>query len=214
MNCIVTAGPTYEPLDDVRRLTNFSTGRLGTELANFLTAQGHQVTLLIGESAAYAGERKARSVKVYTTTKDLQAKLKSFSGKKVDAIFHAAAVSDFGFGKIFAQNKAGEFVALKASKKISTRAGEMLVELVPTPKIIAELRGWFPKTKIVGWKFEANGGRADALRAAKKQLGDCATDFCVANGPAYGKGFNLVSSDGQRHFADALKLFTALETIL
>ena len=60
MNCIVTAGPTFEPLDDVRRLTNFSTGRLGTELANFLAAHGHQVTLLIGESATYAGERRAQ----------------------------------------------------------------------------------------------------------------------------------------------------------
>ena len=213
MNCIVTAGPTYEPLDDVRRLTNFSTGRLGTELANFLTARGHRVTLLIGESATYAGERKASSVKVFSTTKDLRAKLKSFSGKKVDAIFHAAAVSDFGFGKIFAQNEAGEFVALKASKKISTRAGELLVELVPTPKIIAELRGWFPKTRIVGWKFEANGSRADALRAAKKQIADCATNFCVANGPAYGKGFSLVSRGGQKHFAGAEKLFGALENI-
>ena len=41
MNCVVTAGPTYEPLDEVRRLTNFSTGRLGTELANTLTRHGH-----------------------------------------------------------------------------------------------------------------------------------------------------------------------------
>jgi len=214
MNCIVTAGPTYEPLDDVRRLTNFSTGRLGTELANFLTAHGHKVTLLIGESATYAGKRKAQSVKVYSTTADLRTKLKSFSGKKVDAIFHAAAVSDFGFGKIFAQNEAGEFVALPAFKKISTRAGAMLVELVPTPKIIAELRGWFPKTKIIGWKFEANGGRADALRAARKQMTDCATDFCVANGPAYGKGFSLVSAEGRKHFADGQKLFSALEKII
>jgi len=117
MNCIVTAGPTYEPLDDVRRLTNFSTGRLGTELANHLAACGHKVTLLIGESATYAGERMAQSVRVYSTAEDLRAKLKSFSGKKVDAIFHAAAVSDFGFGKVFAPNAAGEFVALKASKK-------------------------------------------------------------------------------------------------
>jgi phosphopantothenate---cysteine ligase (CTP) len=214
MNCIVTAGPTYEPLDDVRRLTNFSTGRLGTELAHYLTARGHKVALLIGESATYPGERRAQSVKVFSTTADLRAKLKSFSEKKVDAIFHAAAVSDFGFGKIFAQNNAGEFVALKASKKISTRAGEMLVELVPTPKIIAELRGWFPKTKIVGWKFEANGKRADALRAARRQITGCATDFCVANGPAYGKGFNLVSAGGQKHFADAVKLFSALEKII
>jgi phosphopantothenate---cysteine ligase (CTP) len=212
MNCIVTAGPTYEPLDDVRRLTNFSTGRLGTELANFLAARGHRVTLLIGEAATYAGERRAQSVRVFSTTADLRARLKSFSGRKVDAIFHAAAVSDFGFGMIFAQNDAGEFVALSASKKISTRAGEMLVELVPTPKIIAELRGWFPKTRIVGWKFEANGNRADALRAAKKQIADCTTNFCVANGPAYGKGFSLVSPDGQKHFADAKKLFAALES--
>ena len=214
MNCIVTAGPTFEPLDDVRRLTNFSTGRLGTELANFLTARGHKVTQLIGESSTYAGARKASSVKTFSTTADLRAKLKAYSGKKVDAIFHAAAVSDFAFGQIFAEKKTGEFVPLKAAKKISTRQGSLLVELVPTPKIIAELRGWFPKTKIVGWKFEANGKRADALRTAEKQIADCATDFCVANGPAYGKGFSLVSARNQNHFADTLKLFAALEKLL
>ena len=89
----------------------------------------------------------------------------------------------------------------------------MLVELVPTPKIIAELRGWFPKTKIVGWKFEANGKRADALRAARKQIADCTTDFCVANGPAYGQGFSLVTRDGQKHFAATAGLFAALEKL-
>ncbi len=214
MNCIVTAGPTFEPLDDVRRLTNFSTGRLGTELANYLAAGGHRVTLLIGESATYAGERKAQSVKSFSTTTDLRAKLKAFSGKKVEAVFHAAAVSDFAFGQIFAEKKPGEFTALPAAKKISTRQGQLLVELMPTPKIIAELRGWFPKSKIVGWKFEADGKRTDALRAAEKQLTDCATDFCVANGPAYGRGFNLVSADGHQHLASATKLFTALGKLL
>lgn len=210
MNCIVTAGPTFEPLDDVRRLTNFSTGRLGTELANFLTLRGHHVTLLVGESATWPGERRAQTVKTFSTTADLRAKLKALSRKKVDAVFHAAAVSDFAFGQVFAETKAGEFTALAASKKISTRAGSLLVELLPTPKIIAELRGWFPKTRIVGWKFEADGKRADALRAARKQIADCSTDACVANGPAYGKGFSLVTSRGQKHFADTAKLFAAL----
>src|SRR5471032_2872731 len=159
MNCIVTAGPTFEPLDDVRRLTNFSTGRLGTELANFLAARGHKVVLLIGESATYAGERRAQRVEVFSTSADLRGKLKSFSGKKVDAIFHAAAVSDFSFGRIFAPDAANKLVEIKGAKKISTRQGKLLVELLPTPKIIAELRGWFPKTKITGWKFEADGKR-------------------------------------------------------
>ena len=68
MNCIVTAGPSYETLDEARRLTNFSTGRLGSELAAFLTARGHAVTLLVGEHATYRGERQARKVETFTTS--------------------------------------------------------------------------------------------------------------------------------------------------
>jgi phosphopantothenate---cysteine ligase (CTP) len=211
MNCIVTAGPTYEPLDDVRRLTNFSTGRLGAELANFLTARGHKVILLIGETATYKGERQVQLVKTFSTTADLHAKLKSFSSKKLDAVFHAAAVSDFAFGTIFAEKKSGEFAAFRAPKKISTRAGNLLAELIPTPKIISELRGWFPRAKIVGWKFEADGRRLDAIRAAQKQLPEFATDACIANGPAYGNGFGLVTRQTKKHFAQREKLFEALE---
>jgi phosphopantothenoylcysteine decarboxylase/phosphopantothenate--cysteine ligase len=211
MNCIVTAGPTYEPLDDVRRLTNFSTGRLGTELANFLTASGHTVALLIGESATWPGERKARTVKVFSSTKDLHAKLKSFSRKKVDAIFHAAAVSDFGFGKMYTREAGGKLKSFTPSKKISTRGGNLMVELVPTPKIIAELRGWFPRARIIGWKFEADGRKTDALSAARKQIADCSTDACVANGPAYGKGFGLVTAYGKKHFVNETALFASLE---
>jgi hypothetical protein len=49
MRCIVTAGPTFEPLDQVRRLTNHSTGRLGSELTHYLAECGHELTLLIGQ---------------------------------------------------------------------------------------------------------------------------------------------------------------------
>ena len=211
MNCIVTAGPAYEPLDEVRRLTNFSTGRLGTELANFLAARGHKVILLVGETATYSSERHAQRVEFFSTTADLQAKLKSLASKKVDAIFHAAAVSDFSCGRIFAPDAGNKLAEIKGAKKISTRHGKLLLELVPTPKILAALRGWFPKTKIAGWKFEADGRRADALAAAKQQIADCATDLCVVNGPAYGEGFGLVAANGTAHLADPPHLFAALE---
>jgi phosphopantothenoylcysteine synthetase/decarboxylase len=213
MNCIVTAGPTYEALDAVRRLTNFSTGRLGTELANYLTAQGHQVTLLIGEAATWPGERQAQTVKPFASTQDLHAALQPGMRRPVHAIFHAAAVSDFGFGKMFTRDAAGRLKTFRPTKKISTRAGNLLVELVPTPKIIAQLRGWYPRTRLVGWKFEADGQRPDALNAARKQLADCHTDACVANGPAYGKGFAIVTATGQKHFADKQKLFAALAAL-
>ena len=211
MNCIVTAGPAYEPLDDVRRLTNFSTGRLGTELANYLAARGHNVILLLGEQATYAGERRAQRVEFFSTTADLRAKLKALSAKKVDAIFHSAAVSDFSFGRIFAPEAANKLTEIK-ERKISTRQGKLLVELLPTPKIIAELRGWFPRARIVGWKFEAAGRRADAVSAARRQLAECSTDLCVVNGPAYGEGFGLLGKKGEpAHLANPPVLFDALE---
>ena len=212
MNCIVTAGPTFEPLDDVRRLTNFSTGRLGTELANYLTARGHRVTLLIGEAATYPGARAAAVVKSFSTTADLRAKLRALARSKAAAVFHAAAVSDFAFGKILARTDSGELTEIKTAKKIPSRLAALQVELVPTPKIIAELRGWFPQAQIVGWKFEAEGRRADAVRAARRQITDCATDACVANGPAYGQGFSLVRARRQQPFPDAVSLFAALES--
>jgi phosphopantothenoylcysteine decarboxylase/phosphopantothenate--cysteine ligase len=212
MNCIVTAGPTYEPLDEVRRLTNFSTGRLGTELANFLAARGHKVTLLVGEQATYSGERRAQRMEIFTTAADLRTRLKTLASRRVDAIFHAAAVGDFVFGKIWLRPPSGELTELKSARKISARAGKLLVELAPTPKILAELRGWFPQTRIVGWKFEADGARADALNAAKEQIAECRTDACVVNGPAYGEGFGvLLSNHKAAHLPHAPALFVTLE---
>src|SRR5437016_4658572 len=108
MRCIVTAGPTYEPLDQVRRLTNFSTGRLGSELVNFLEARGHEVTLLIGQQATYRGERRAQHVETFTTTANLRERLRGLAGQPTDAVFHAAAVSDFAFGKIWRRSPQGE----------------------------------------------------------------------------------------------------------
>lgn len=215
MNCVVTAGPTYEPLDDVRRLTNFSTGRLGTELTNYLTARGHKVILLIGEIAVYSGLRKAQKIESFSTTADLREKLKLLSAKKVDAIFHAAAVSDFAVGRIFEPDDSGRLAEVKGIKKVSTRRGKLMVELVPTPKILSELRDWFPRAKIIGWKFEADGKRADVVAAAERQMTECRTDLCVINGPAYGEGFGAVDGKGPpAHFTGPPLLFDALEKFI
>ena len=213
MNCIVTAGPTYEPLDDVRRLTNFSTGRLGTELANFLVARGHRVTLLVSAQATYGGERRAQQIKIFTTSADLRQQLHALSAKGMNAVFHAAAVGDFQFGRVQLKSPDGKLTPVK-SKKIPTREGILLVELVPTPKIISDLRGWFPSAKIVGWKFEAEGRRPDAIRAADQQLGSYKIDATVANGPAYGEGFGIITRRGHKHLADPPRLFDALEKLM
>jgi phosphopantothenoylcysteine synthetase/decarboxylase len=214
MHCVVTAGPTFEPLDEVRRLTNFSTGRLGSELATFLSARGHTVTLLIGQQASYRGDRQARKVETFTTTANLRDRLRALASQPVDAVFHAAAVSDFMFGKIWKRSPQGEMTDLQAGK-YSTRDGTLLAELVPTPKIIAELCRWFPKARLVGWKYEVDGGRDGVIELAARQLRECRTDACVANGPAYGRGFGIVKSRGEViHLPDTQALLGGLEQLL
>ena len=211
MHCVVTAGPTYEPLDQVRRLTNFSTGRLGCELAAFLQNHEHEVTLLLDEQATYKGEIKVARIEPFTTTANLAAMLQSKAGKDVGAVFHAAAVSDFGFGKVWIKSVEGELKEVKSSK-ISTREGNLVAELVPTPKIIIELRRWFPNSRIVGWKFETEGTRKDVITRALKQLTESQSDACVANGPAFGDGFGLLEAGGKiMHLTSRTELFNRLE---
>jgi phosphopantothenate---cysteine ligase (CTP) len=214
MQCIVTAGPTFEPLDKVRRLTNFSTGRLGSELANCLTALGHDVTLLIGQQATWRGERHAKRVETFTTTADLSERLRALASPAVGAVLHAAAVSDFAIGKVWCQPPQGAPTELKAAK-LSSREGTLLAELVPTPKIISHLRDWFPRARLVGWKYEVEGDRAGAIQRAAEQIVECRTDVCIANGSAYGAGFGLVRAGGQcEHLPDFVALFAAMGKIV
>lgn len=211
MKCIVTAGPTYEDLDQVRRLTNFSTGRLGSELAGFLAEQGHEVTLLLGHYATWQGVQKAGTIRRFTTTENLAGQLESLASPDIHAVFHAAAVSDFTFGTVWSRNPDGSLTEIH-SAKITTRGGALLAELLPTPKLIGKLRGWFPKARIVGWKYELEGDREDVLVKARRQVAENNTDACVANGHAYGRGFGLVSlPELVTHCPESAALFEALE---
>ena len=195
LRCIVTAGPTCEPLDNVRRLTNFSTGKLGSQLAAYLASQGHDVVLLRGEAATYSLPVAGVVVENFFSTGDLQAAFVRHARTGADAVFHAAAVSDFKFGRVFDGTPEDGLTEIH-SGKFSTRTGRLFAELVPTPKILPQLRGLFPKACIVGWKYEVDGGREGVLAKARQQLVDGNTDACVANGPAFGEGFGIVLPDG------------------
>ena len=215
MKCIVTAGPTFEELDEVRRLTNFSTGTLGTELANFLVERGHVVELLRGEGSTCCLEPTAQRVHAFTTTADLRKRLQALGRTSgAGAVFHAAAVSDFTFGKVWERALDGGLKEIR-SPKISTRHGTILAELKPTPKILAELRGWFPNAFLVGWKYELEADRAQTIKRACQQLAENQTDACVVNGRAYGQGFGLVASQKQfRDYTERKLLFDSLEKLV
>jgi phosphopantothenoylcysteine decarboxylase/phosphopantothenate--cysteine ligase len=187
MRVIVTCGPSYEPIDEVRRLTNFSTGQLGVLLANQLAHAGHEVLCLKGASASCNEVFDGPAHLPFTTNDDLRAQLASQSASgQVDAVFHAAALCDFRVKSIVSATGGAA-----GDAKISSRAGELTLTLEPTSKLIADLRALFPQSRVVGWKYELNGTRDDALRQATRQLEENATDLCVLNGAAYGAGFGL-----------------------
>ena len=212
MHCIVTAGPTYEPIDQVRRLTNHSTGQLGTGLAKRLADDGHEVTLLRGRSATHTEMPEGVGFQQFTTTADLAEKLERLARAEsgAGAVFHAAAVSDFAVGQIFRRADDGQLKPLNVGK-LSTRDGDLLLELKPTPKIIASLREWFAEALLLGWKYEVDGDRDSVLGQGKMQIVENQTNGCVVNGPAYGNGFGWLSNDHPaEHLADKAELFNKL----
>ena len=132
---------------------------------------------------------------------------------KADAIFHAAAVSDFAAGQVFCRTDEGKLERLNQGK-LGTREGELLLELKPTPKIIASLRDWFAEAFLVGWKYEVDGDRDSALGQGQTQIVENQTNACVVNGPAYGDGFGWLPGEGQaEHLPDQTALFDKLASL-
>jgi phosphopantothenoylcysteine synthetase/decarboxylase len=194
-------------------MTNFSTGALGSELANYLVEQGRDVELLLGYYATCEILPATNRLQIFTTSADLGKRLEALASAKVGAVFHAAAVSDFTFGKVMRKLPGGKLSEIR-SGKISTRHGKLLAELEPAPKIIGRLRRWFPKAQLIGWKYEVDGNRAQAIALAQRQLEENATDACVVNGAAYGTGFGLVQGNGaRRHLQNRAALFKALANL-
>jgi phosphopantothenoylcysteine decarboxylase/phosphopantothenate--cysteine ligase len=199
---IITAGPSYEPIDDVRRITNFSTGTLGCTLANLLTVSGFKVTLLLSEMASYRNSIKAKTIIPFGTGNSLLQHLQTLSQENHLAVLHAAALSDFKIHQMQdSQNRTLDH------EKIPSDIPEIKVVLRPAPKVIRQLRGLFPHSKLVGWKYELEGEKADALQKGGHQILACKTDACVVNGKAYGEGYGFCTANSEiLHLDSAEKL--------
>ena len=187
MKVIVTCGPGYEPIDEVRRITNFSTGELGVLLANRLTRAGFGVLCFKGVGATCPLRVEGAQTMHFTTNENLRAGLAAVEGRgEIAAVFHAAALSDYRVKSVRSDD--GTEIA---AAKIPSRAGELTLTLEPALKLIGDLRALFPASRIVGWKYELNGTREDALAAAERQIHSAKTDACVVNGAAFGTGFGM-----------------------
>jgi len=198
---LVTCGPAYEPIDSVRRITNFSSGELGAHLCEALLAAGFSVRCLRGEMATHPLPPGIEPLPF--STNDSLALLFEEIETRPDIVFHAAALCDY----VLAGLEGAEL-----SAKIRSDAEELRLTLRPATKLLPELPRLFPDAVIVGWKYELDGSREDAVARGRHQIVKAGTNACVVNGAAYGDGFGFLCKDRQEavHYRDKQELCTAL----
>jgi phosphopantothenoylcysteine decarboxylase/phosphopantothenate--cysteine ligase len=168
MNIIVTAGPTREYIDDVRFITNASSGRMGYAVAAAASEAGHEVTLLSGPVRLAAPEGVA--LEQFISVGDLQASLgERFAS--CDALVMAAAVGDFT-------------PVRRVAGKLPRRDGPVNLTLVPTEDVLAGVAGGKkPGQWVVAFAVET--GERQAIEAkARAELAAKHADMVVLNTPA------------------------------
>lgn len=194
LRVVVTCGPSCEPIDQVRFLSNRSTGELGMLLAHALEKAGYDVICLRSSLATYPLHPSIMKVLPFTTNDDLAGLLEELSqGKPVAAIFHVAALCDYSVKKITTLD--GQTLS---AQKIPTSSGALQMILEPTLKVISKLRELFPSSIIVGWKYEVEGTRHEALSKAEHQIFKYQLDACVANGAVFLNKLEFISSSQER----------------
>lgn len=151
---LLTAGPTYEKIDPVRFIGNYSSGKMGFALAEELAGRGAEVTLVAGPVGLKIMHSSIRRIDVESAAEMYEQVMALASGS--DVVISCAAVADFT-------------PKLKSGVKLK-REGDMTLALEPTPDIAAELgRRKHNGQLLVGFALETNDETNNALLKLKKK---------------------------------------------
>jgi len=165
---LITAGATRNPIDAMRYISAYSSGRTGAWLAEQLSELGGSVQLL-GSSEALLRTTLAQVVP-FTTTRDLMAKMEQWVRQHpTGCVIHSAAVGDY-------ENQD------KQAEKIASGQRELLLRLQPTPKIANSVRGWGLRGPFITFKAAApDTSRAALIDLALRQKEKTGCDLVFAN---------------------------------
>lgn len=160
---IVTAGPTYENIDPVRFIGNYSSGKMGYAIAEELSSRGAEVTLVSGPVSVKANDTRIKLVKVQSAQQMYEACIVEFA--QMDAAILAAAVADFT-------------PIVSAEQKIKREKENLALELKPTVDIAAKLGEQKKSNQIlVGFALETS----NEIQNAQGKLARKNFDFIVLN---------------------------------
>lgn len=171
---MVTAGPTYEPIDPVRFVGNYSSGKMGYALAEELAERGADVILISGPTHIHIHNNHIKRISVATASEMFAAATEYFPS--VNGAIMAAAVADYSAAHV-------------SSSKIKRQDNKLMLELTATKDIAAELGKTKKKNQVlVGFALE----NENELENAKKKLLNKNLDFIVLNSMQdKGAGFNV-----------------------
>ena len=172
LSVVVTAGPTAEPLDPVRYITNRSSGKMGYAIAEAAHARGAHVTLISGPTAIQP-PKGVDFVRIGTTQELYDAVL---GHADADVVIQAAAPADYRAREI-------------SPTKIKRTGDSLMIELVPNPDIAAALGARkHPGQTLVGFAAETN----NVIENAQGKLKRKSLDLIVANDVTRaGAGFDV-----------------------
>lgn len=165
---LITAGGTREPLDDVRFITNVSTGITGEQIAATLAELGLQVTLDLAQSSAVKPS-DAYSVKRFDTFSSLSSLLeKQLAEENFDLVIHAAAVSDFTVDKAVGKMSSNE---------------DLTLNLKRNPKIVNSLKQWSKNKdlKLIAFKLTSQATEDQVKAKVFKVLEEARADAVIQN---------------------------------
>lgn len=160
---LITAGPTYEKIDPVRFIGNYSSGKMGYALAEECAARGAEVELVSGPVNLQTSNKSIHVTKVESAEQMYKAAISIF--RQSDVAILCAAVADFT-------------PEVTNDSKIKREKGDMLLRLVPTHDIAAEIgKIKQPSQRVIGFALETNNETTNALhKLQSKNL-----DFIVLN---------------------------------
>lgn len=199
---IITAGPTRGWIDRVRFISNPSTGKMGIAMAQELIRRGATTTLVLGPTSEKPPEL-AETVHVDTADEMLNEVMQAISSREASGLIAAAAVSDY-------------VPTNKEETKIGSGKNSLVVNLVPTKKIIEEARKKRKGLFIVGFKVESGLSDKELEKRARTKIDSGICDLVVANdeqrkGAAFGVDTNEVLVVGPKDFIVAIPLATKRE---
>lgn len=188
LKILITSGPTRGPIDEMRYITNKSTGRLGTEIAKEALNQGARVTFIYGKGSIVpdikdVGENlylNLKLIEIITVSDLIKSINQELKDGTYDVVIHSMAVLDYVPDKYI-------------SDKVASGKDEWIIRLIKTPKVIKMIKEIAPDIFLVGFKLEFNKTKEELIKITHEVLIKSNSDLMVAN--------DLKDLEKERHVA-------------